>query len=404
MLTKLRFFAILMMCLLAGVEVDLFIPSFPELQRIFDLSPFMVQLTLSVNFIAYCICCLFVGNLGDRYNRRTVILISLAIFVAGSVCCVIATHYPILLLGRFLQGMGVAGFTILSYVVILDTYPKEQQAAKLSSINGVITLAMAFAPVIGSYVNLYFGWRGNFVLLLGLSTFCLALGAAVMPATRGNPDVSLSPKMYLPLLRDSKMMLFVFGIGFIIVPYWVFVGISPIYYMEALGISLAHFGFYQGAIAAVFSVMSILSPRIFKMFGQKKCLYWGMGACLLSGLLMALISILDINNPFIITGVMLLLSGGVVFPINILFPIAIDVIAGAQARATALMLALRLLLTALSLEGVSLIYSGHFSPIGFSMCAFIIIAMIFFTLLFKRFHIAIPGKTSVETTSHAPIA
>ena len=38
-----KFLTILIMCILAGAEVDLFIPSFPELQRVFGLSPFLVE-------------------------------------------------------------------------------------------------------------------------------------------------------------------------------------------------------------------------------------------------------------------------------------------------------------------------------------------------------------------------
>ena len=92
------FLTILMISILAGTEVDLFIPSFPELQRVFNLSPFLMQLTLSINFIAYCICALFAGALGDRHSRRTVILISLWIFILGSLMCVTAHYYVVLIL------------------------------------------------------------------------------------------------------------------------------------------------------------------------------------------------------------------------------------------------------------------------------------------------------------------
>ena len=76
-LFALRFFTALCIALLAGMEVDLFVPSFPELTHVFQLTPltpFMVQLTLSLNFIAYCTCALFTGALGDRFGRRPVLL------------------------------------------------------------------------------------------------------------------------------------------------------------------------------------------------------------------------------------------------------------------------------------------------------------------------------------------
>lgn len=112
--SKVRFFIILLISILAGAEVDIFIPSFPELQEFYQLTPFMVQLTMSVNFIAYCICSLFAGTLGDKYNRRNVILINLAMFVFGSACCVFAVNFWVLIMGRFLQGAGMAGPAVLA--------------------------------------------------------------------------------------------------------------------------------------------------------------------------------------------------------------------------------------------------------------------------------------------------
>ena len=47
--------AVILMDLLAGMEFDLFVPSFPELQAQFNLSPFLVETLLSINFIGFCL-------------------------------------------------------------------------------------------------------------------------------------------------------------------------------------------------------------------------------------------------------------------------------------------------------------------------------------------------------------
>lgn len=69
----LQFITVLIMEILAGAEVDLFVPSFPDLQKAFNLSPFMVELLLGVNLTAHCITSLIVGNLGDKYGRRPIL-------------------------------------------------------------------------------------------------------------------------------------------------------------------------------------------------------------------------------------------------------------------------------------------------------------------------------------------
>ncbi|MBY0545595.1 MAG: MFS transporter [Gammaproteobacteria bacterium] len=62
------------MGILAGMEFDLFVPSFPTLQHQFGLSPFLVEALLSVNFVGYCLSLFFVGGLADRYGRKPIIL------------------------------------------------------------------------------------------------------------------------------------------------------------------------------------------------------------------------------------------------------------------------------------------------------------------------------------------
>jgi len=379
-----RFITILFIEILAGMEVDLFIPSFPELQEVFDLSPFLVQLTLSVNFISYCICSLFAGTLGDRYNRRHVMLGSLAIFVFGSIFCVFAPNFSILLLGRLLQGIGMAGPAVLAFVLIADEYPIEKQASIIGIYNGICNLSVAVAPVLGSYVNLFFNWRGNFVLLLILGIISLVMGYFTIPNRKPDPSISLSLKSYWPLLASAKLMTYVLGISFLAVPYWVFVGMSPVLYMEDMGVPLTHFGFYQGAIAGVFSLISLLSPKILTAFGQRNCLFYSEILCFITTSIMLLIALFGIHQPMIITASMLVLAAVVVFPFNILYPLSLEIIPNSKARTAALMNAGRLSLTALALSCVSYIYAGTFLPIGITIFITTSIALGFFSIFHRK--------------------
>jgi len=55
---------IIVMDLLTGMEFDLFVPSFPELQQHFNLTPFWLEALLSINFLGYCLSLFFVGGSG----------------------------------------------------------------------------------------------------------------------------------------------------------------------------------------------------------------------------------------------------------------------------------------------------------------------------------------------------
>lgn len=198
-------FTVILMDLLAGMEFDLFVPSFPALQSQFGLSPFLVEALLSINFIGYCLSLFVVGGAADRYGRKPILLIGILIFIIGSVFCLWATSYPFLLVGRFLQGIGIAAPVILSFLIIADRYPLKQQQFLMTILNGVMNIAAGLAPVLGSYVTLYFDWQGNFkvLLLLGVLAFVM-IGFFIpphqLPEQKGHDRVS-EPLGYLSLFR-----------------------------------------------------------------------------------------------------------------------------------------------------------------------------------------------------------
>src|SRR5207248_2442502 len=111
------------------------------------------------------------------------------------------------------------------------------------------------------------------------------------PHRKGDPSISLSPMMYMPLLKSKKLLTYCATIAFLATAYFVFVGMSSLLYIGNLGVSLEHFGYYQGAIAGVFALVSFASPKIFATFGQKRCLYMGMALSLLAGIWVLVLAI-----------------------------------------------------------------------------------------------------------------
>jgi len=364
------FITILIMGILGGAGVDIFVPSFPDLQRTFSLSPFMVELTLAVNLTAHCLTSLIVGNLGDRYGRRPIILLGLGIFIVGSIFCIFSTAYWHLLFGRLLQGAGISAPVVLSYLVLADKYSASRQQQLMGVLNGALTLGMAFAPVVGSYVNMVFHWQGNFVLLLLLSLVCLVLGCVFLPKGTTNSTISLSLREYKPVFRSKVAFYYILTIILGLQSYWVFIGMSPIFYMEDLGVSLTDFGFYQGALAVTFSIGSFSSGLFLKKFGQRNCFFSSVFLLIAFIGILPILILLNIRDPMVITAVMLLQSIGIILPINILWPLMLEVIPDGKGRLAAIAVASRLIVTALSLQVASFFYDGTFRSLGMAMGIF----------------------------------
>jgi DHA1 family bicyclomycin/chloramphenicol resistance-like MFS transporter len=362
---------VIIMEILSGAEVDIFVPSFPDLQRTFSLSPFMVELTLGVNLTAHCLTSLFVGNLGDRYGRRPIILFGLGVFIIGSIFCIFSTSYWQLLFGRFWQGVGVSAPAVLSYLVLADKYSTEKQQHIMGILNGAMNLGMAFAPMVGSFVNLYFRWQGNFVVLLLLALICYGLGYIYIPKGVKNPNVSFSLKEYKPLLRSRKAIYYVSTLVLGFQVYWIFIGMSPIFYMEELGVGLKEFGFYQGTLAVVFSMGSFVAGSFMKKYGQKNCFIFSVALLILFVIMMPILIFLNIKDPMIITLVMLLEAVGMIVPSIILWPLLLESIPGGKGRLAAVTVAGRLIFTALSLQLTSYFYDGTLRSLAMAMGLFL---------------------------------
>jgi len=364
---------VIVMEILSGAEVDIFVPSFPDLQRTFHLSPFMVELTLGVNLTAHCVTSLIVGNLGDKYGRRPIILLGLGIFIIGSLFCIFATAYWHLLFGRFWQGVGVSAPAVLSYLVLADKYSASKQQQLMGVLNGAMNLAIAFAPVVGSFVNMLFSWQGNFVVLLALSLICFGLGFVFLPKGVQNPGISLSLKEYKPIVRSPKAFYYIATIVFALQGYWIFIAMSPIFYMEELGVSLKAFGFYQGVLAAIFSLGSFGSGPLLRKYGQKNCFFSGVFLLVGFTVMLLILILFNVKNPAVITAVMMLESIGIMMPINILWPLMLDCIPGAKGRLAAMVVACRLIVTALSIQMASFFYDGTLTSLCLAMGIFMVL-------------------------------
>jgi len=376
---------VILMDLLSGMEFDLFVPGFPALQNHFNLSSFWVEALLSINFAGYCLSLFIVGGLADRYGRKPIILLGLMIFIIGSMLCLGTASYPLLLAGRFLQGVGIAAPAILSFLIIADAYPLKQQQFFMAMLNGVINASVAAAPVIGSYITLYFNWQGNFITLLILGVIALTMVLFFIPDYKlPAHKETLSLHGYRVLLQAKPLMLLMANIIFMFVPYWIFVGMSPLLYMKALSVSLAHFGYYQGVLALLFALGSVLFGLIMHRYKTQKMLQVASQIYIISLISIILVSLLDSAKPLLITLAFLPFIISQIIPSTILVPLCLNFIPQAKGKVSAILQGSRLIFSALSLQIAGYFYQGNFRNIGIIIVIFIVLAFITHCLVIKN--------------------
>ncbi len=372
-------FSIMLMDILVGMEFDLLVPSFPELQHHFHLTPVWVEALLSVNFAGYCLSLFLTGEAADRFGPKPVILSGLLLFVIGSICCLASASF-LLLLGRFLQGVGIAAPAILSFLFVAERYPLKDQQFLLAMLNGSMNIACGIAPVIGSYVALYFQWRANFVLLLLLGLITLLMTTLFVPSFSSARSTALPVRGWGSLFRSGRLMLMITHMIFICVPYWIFVGMSPLLYIKALHVPLSHFGYYQGVLALSFALGCILLAWLMKRYGYHPRRMLSVSLIILIASMGCIGLVLRSVHPLWITLAMLLFVLGQIVPGNILYPVVLQIVPDAKGRVSAFIQAGRLALSSLALEVAGFYYDGSFFVIGLSLIVFVVVGVV--TLFF----------------------
>ncbi|MCP5362918.1 MAG: MFS transporter [Rickettsiaceae bacterium] len=375
---------VILMDVLAGVEFDLFVSSFPELQNEFNLSSFCIEALLSINFIGFCLSLFFVGGLADYYGRKAIILLGLMIFIVGSILCLWTASYQFLLVGRFFQGVGIAAPAILSFLIIADSYPLKKQQSIMAILNGLMNASAASAPVIGSYITLYFHWQGNFMALLLLGLTALVMTALFTTNKLPTQKETISLHGYISIFQSKPLTLLIMNFIFMCVPYWIFIGMAPLLYIKDLGVDLLHFGYYQGTLALVFAVGSIFFGLIISKLDQKKMLFISSKISIAALISIALVTFLDIQSPLLITLAFLLFIISQIIPSAILYPLCLNFMPCAKARVNAIIQGIRLVLSVLGLQLAGYFYQGSFRNIGIIIISFVLISIIILFSIIKN--------------------
>ena len=153
-----------MMSATVAFAIDAMLPAFPLIAA--ELSadaPNRVQLIVATFMMGLGLGTLVVGPLSDAYGRQTVAIWGTALIVICALVSAVAPSLEVLLVARFVQGLGSAGPRVAAMAIVRDLFRGREMAKIMSFVIFVFTLAPIFAPSIGWALSWAFGWHAIFV-------------------------------------------------------------------------------------------------------------------------------------------------------------------------------------------------------------------------------------------------
>lgn len=159
--------------MLQPLSTDLYLASLPHLATDFSVTPAAVQQTLSLFVIGFGVAQLISGPLSDRFGRRPVLLWGLILYTVASLACALAPTLELLIAARFVQAIGCCTAIVVARALIRDVYTPAEGAQMIAWASSLLALAPLFGPVLGGYLQVWFGWRAAFIFH---TLFSIALG------------------------------------------------------------------------------------------------------------------------------------------------------------------------------------------------------------------------------------
>ena len=268
--------------MVSSLAVDMSLPALPAIAASFGTDAAHAQLTIGVYLLGYASGQLFYGPLSDRFGRRPILLIGLAIYTLSGFLCAFAPTIEVMIALRLLQGFGGAVGVVVTRAAARDYFHGTQLAQMLSSITAVQAFGPLSAPVIGGVLATHFHWS---LIFLVQGSFA----GAMLIATWAGFGESLRQRD-LHAIRPTRLLANYWTffshprcIGFALVSACVFGGLfivlsaSPFVLIDVYGLSSQAYGFFFGASVLGYMVGSFGNRRLLRGTVQSETvLRWGL--------------------------------------------------------------------------------------------------------------------------------
>ena len=181
------------MTALVALSIDMILPALPAIGATLGVRRANdSQLIVSLLFLGFGLGQFFYGPVSENLGRKPAVYIGLALFSAGCLLALLARSFPMMLVGRVLQGVGVGGPRAMTIALVRDKFEGRAMARVMSLVMAVFILVPVIAPSIGQAVLVRSGWRTIFGVYL-------TLGLVVWVWFAWRQEETLAPARRIPL-------------------------------------------------------------------------------------------------------------------------------------------------------------------------------------------------------------
>ncbi|MFS4437672.1 multidrug effflux MFS transporter [Paracoccaceae bacterium GXU_MW_L88] len=291
--------------------IDMYLPALPEVARDLGTSEAVAANTLTSYFIVFGIAQMIYGPMADAVGRKRPLILGVVIFTIATILAARAPSMGWLIAARGLQGLGAATLMVVPRAVIRDMATGPEAAKMMAAIMIVISISPMLAPLTGSIVMQWGGWREIFAVLAVAALISLGLIVFALPETL-RPETR-QPVRFAQMTRGAKRLLtnrHFMGLtmigGFGMSSFFVFLSTASFVYTAQYGLDETGFSLAFAVNAIGFFTASQFAGKLAERFGMERVISLAItGFAVLASLLTGIVWAGFDALPIVIAGLFL---------------------------------------------------------------------------------------------------
>lgn len=157
----------------------------PSIQKSFEAGIADLEWFTNGYTLTFAVLLIPLGMLGERFGRKKVFLLGIAVFTLGSLASALSTHALGLTLARALQGIGGAAIAPISLTLVSAAFPPKIRAAAIGIVSGVSGLGLAMGPLVGGLIINGSPWQMIFWINVPIGVLAVAFGGLWLHESKG---------------------------------------------------------------------------------------------------------------------------------------------------------------------------------------------------------------------------
>ncbi len=356
--------------------VDMYLPALPSIGHSLGTSKSAVQASLMVFFISMGVGQIIYGPVSDMLGRKGPLYFGITVFALASVGCALAPDIQTLIVLRFIQGLGACAGMVIPRAVVRDLHTGVDAARLMSLLMLVFSVSPILAPLFGSFLIDWLGWRSVFWAITVLALLGIVLLATSLPETRPaeqrvNSTARSALAAYGVLLRDRHFLGLVFIGAFGMSSFFAYLANSPFVMINHFGLTPRQYSLAFAINAASFIGISQFTGKLAARFGLVSLVKFAVTGYAIVMALLLLQNLLGVDRLDVLIVTMLIGFGflGLVVPTTVV--LALDAHGAIAGTASALMGTLQFVTGAIVMAVVGQFVDGSARPmiLGIALCA-----------------------------------